>query len=269
MEFYLATGLYGQPPFYKEYKDYTGTLYPEKRAQKSVHCVLGSDYYYQMWGRPFIFTTEVYYKYLYDIIPYKVKDIQVQYLPQYESEGYAAGLDFRIYGEFVPGTESWFSLSLLQTREKIPGYSFTNSEGTAISPGYYRRPTDQTLTFSIFFQDYVPSFPDYKVYLLLNYGTGLPYSGPDRDRPDEVYMLNQYRRVDIGFSRIFKRKNHKSFGLKEVWISAEILNLLGAENMASYDWVKTVENEEGTQATYAVPNYLTGRRFNIKISTKL
>lgn len=270
VDFFLATGLYGQPPFYKEVKNYSGQLYPERRAQKSLHFVFGSDYYYNMWDRPFIFTTEVYYKHLYDIIPYRVKNIQVEYMPEYQSKGYAAGIDFRVYGEFVPGTESWFSLSFLRTQEKVTG--ILDSENVGAEPtttDYYRRPGDQTLTFSIFFQDYLPSNPDYKVHLLVNYGTGLPYSGPTPNKPGEVFLLNQYRRVDIGFSRIIKRQKNKKIGLNDIWITAEILNLLGAPNMASYDWVRTVENNVGVQDTYAVPNYLTGRRFNFKISTKL
>ncbi len=269
VEFYFASGLYGQPPFYKELKDYTGKLFPERRAQKSIHFVFGTDYYYTMWDRPFIFTTEVYYKHLYDIIPYKVNNIQVQYMPEFKAKGYATGIDLRVYGEFVPGTESWFSLSLLRTREEIPGYTFMNYEGVETERGVYRRPTDQTLTFSIFFQDYLPMNPDFKVHLLVNYGTGLPYSGPTPNRPGQVFVLNQYRRVDIGFSRIIKRKKEKKIGLNDIWLSFEILNLLDAQNMSSYDWVRTVENTEGVQDTYAVPNYLTGRRFNVKISTKL
>jgi hypothetical protein len=270
VEFMLATGLYGQPPLYKEVKKYSGDLFPERRAQKSLHFVFGTDYYYTMWDRPFIFTTEIYFKHLYDIIPYRVKNIQVEYMPEYEAKGFATGIDFRVYGEFVPGTESWFSLSLLRTREKVT--DMLDSENVGASPtttDYYRRPTDQTLTFSIFFQDYLPSNPDYKVHLLVNFGTGLPYSGPTSNKPGEVFLLNQYKRVDIGFSRIIKRQKNKKVGLNNIWITAEILNLLKAPNMASYDWVKTVENNVGVQDMYAVPNYLTGRRFNIKVSTKL
>lgn len=270
VDFFIATGLYGQPPFYREVKSYQGTLFPERRAQRSLHFVLGTDYYYEMWGRPFIFTTEVYYKHLFDIIPYRVKNIQVEYMPEYLAQGFATGVDFRVYGEFVPGTESWFSLSLLRTREKVVGTLDSENTGVEeVTTDFYRRPTDQTLTFSIFFQDYLPSNPDYKVHLLVNYGTGLPYSGPTPNKPGEVFLLNQYRRVDIGFSRIIKRQKNKKIGLNNIWITAEILNLLGAPNMASYDWVRTVENTDGVSNTYAVPNYLTGRRFNLKISTKL
>lgn len=269
VNFYFATGLYGQSPFYKELIDYKGLLYPEKRAQKSVHFVLGTDIHYNSGDRPFIFTTEIYYKYLYNIIPYKIDNIKVVYMPQYEARGYAAGIDLRLTGEFVPGVDSWFSLSLLKTMEDTYNDFFQLNSGEVVYPSYYRRPSDQRLAFSIFFQDYLPSNPDYKVHLLLNYGTGLPYSGPQKDRPSEVFLLNQYRRIDVGFSRLISRKKKKTIGFNDIWISFEILNLIDASNMSSYDWVRTVENNEGYRDYYAIPNYLTGRRFNLKITSKL
>lgn len=265
--FTLSSGLYGQPPFYKELKDYTGKLYKVK-PQKSIHIVAGADYHYKAWGRPFILTTEIYYKYLYDLIPYKVDNVQSIFMPEYNARGYAAGLDLRVYGEFVPGTESWFSISLLRTRENTYNDFYKTHSGKVIYPEYYRRPTDQTLNFSVFFQDYVPSFPDYKVFLMVNFGTGLPYSGPTPNRPSEIYERGQYRRVDIGFSRVIKRDKVKKVGLNNIWISFEILNLLGAENIGSYDYIRTVENNEGYSEDFAVPSMLTLRMFNFKISTK-
>jgi hypothetical protein len=269
ISFFIATGIYDQPPFYKELLNYDGVLYPNTKAQKSFQIVAGTDIHYKAWDRPFTFTTEIYYKDLYKLIPYKVEDIQIKYMPTLEAKGYAAGVDFRINGEFVPGTESWFSLSLMQTHEDTRNDVIVSKSGKVYYPGYYRRPTDQTITFSIFFQDYLPSNPDFKMHMLLNYGSGLPYSGPTQNRPSEVYTLGQYRRVDIGVSRIIKREKHKAVGLNDIWITFEVLNLLDAKNMPSYDWVKTVDNNEGFRTQYAVPNYLTGRRFNFKISTKL
>ncbi len=266
--FTLSTGLYGQPPFYKELKDYTGKIYPSVKSQKSLHFVAGADYHYKAWGRPFILTTEAYFKYLYDIIPYKVDNVQSVYMPIYNARGYAVGLDFRIYGEFVPGTESWFSVSLLRTRENTYNDFYTTLSGKVIYPEYYRRPTDQTLTFSIFFQDYLPMNPNYKVYLMVNYGTGLSYSGPTPNRPSETFSLGQYRRVDVGFSRIIKREKTKKIGLNDIWITCEILNLLDAQNNGSYEYIRTVENNEGYAEDHAVPNQLTRRTFNFKISTK-
>lgn len=269
VHFYLSTGLYSQPPFYKELTSYNGEFYPETKAQKSFQVVLGSDLHYRAWGRPFIFSTEIYYKNFYRLIPYKVENVQVHYMPWYRARGYAKGIDFRINGEFVPGVESWFSISLLQTREDTYNDSYQNINGEVVYPGYYRRPSDQTLTFSIFFQDYLPFNPHYKVHLLVNYGSGLPYSGPNQDQPSQYYMLSQYRRVDIGFSRNIKRTKNKKVGLNDIWITLEILNLLDARNMASYDWVRTVENNQGYQDSFAIPNFLTQRRVNLKISTRL
>lgn len=269
VNFYFATGIYSQPPLFKELTNYKGELFLDAKAQKSAHFVLGTDYHYQAWGRPFIFTSEVFYKNFYQLTPYKIENVQVKYLPEYRAKGYAAGLDLRVNGEFVPGVESWFSLSLLQTREDTYQDSYQLSDGIVIYPSYYRRPSDQFFTFSVFFQDYLPSNPNYKLHLLVNYGSGLPYSGPTPDRPSEYYMLSSYRRVDVGFSRNIKRQKQTQVGLHDIWIGIEILNLLDASNMASYDWVKTVENNEGRQDSFAVPNYLTGRRLNIKISSKL
>jgi hypothetical protein len=269
VQFYFATGVYSQPPFYKELKGYDGTLFTDTKAQKSYHFVLGNDYHYQAWGRPFILTTQIYYKHYSHLIPYRVEDIQVKYLPQYKARGYARGIDFRVNGEFVPDAESWFSVSFLQTQEDAFNDDYVNYLGKVVSPGYYRRPSDQRLTVSVFFQDYLPSNPDFKVHLLLNYGTGLPYSGPNPERPSENFELNQYRRVDLGFSRIIRREKKKTVGLNNIWISFEILNLFDAPNMVSYDWVRTVENNDGFQDSFAVPNYLTGRRYNFKISAKL
>lgn len=269
VDFYFASGLYGQPPFYKEIKDYKGQIFPDRKAQKSIHFVLGTDVHYTWWNRPFLLSTEIYYKYLYDLVPYKIENIELEYMPEYEARGYAKGVDFRINGEFVPGVESWFSLSFLKSMEDTYNDYYKKLNGEVIYPGYYRRPMDQRVTISVFFQDYLPSNPDYKLHLLVNYGTGLPYSGPDKNIPSQVYSLNQYRRVDVGFSRIIRRKKNKMVGLNDIWISAEVLNMIGAINMASYDWIRTVENNSGVQDFYSVPNYLTGRRFNLKISTKL
>ncbi|MBA7546181.1 hypothetical protein ES705_38564 [subsurface metagenome] len=155
----------------------------------------------------------------------------------YNAKGYAAGIDFRVYGEFVPGSESWFSLSFLSTKEDIYNDYIINRDRKVAYPGYYRRPTDQWMNFSIFFQDYLPSNPNYKVHIMLIYGSGLPYSGPLYSRPSDVFHLGAYRRIDIGFSRSIIRNTEKNFGIKSIWISVEILNLLDTQNVVSYDWV--------------------------------
>ncbi len=247
-------------------RDPQGNLHPEVKAQRALEITAGMDYKFMSWGRPFIFTSELYYKYLTHLIPYKLVDVKQQYLPEYKAKGYATGIDFKIYGEFVEGTESWFSLSFLSTKEDIYNDYIVNPDNTITYPGYYPRPTDQIVSFSLFFQDYLPSNPDYKVHLTIIYGSGLPYSGPSYSRPSETYSLGPYKRVDLGFSRVIIQKYKKSAGIKSIWITAEILNLLNAQNKASYDWVRTVENNGGTDLTFAVPNYLTYRSFNAKIT---
>jgi hypothetical protein len=266
---HIASGMYHQPPFYKELRDRQGNLYPDKKAQRAWHLVSGIDYNFQAWHRPFVFTSELYYKQMTRVIPYKLDDVRLQYLPMYNAKAYAAGVDFRVYGEFVSGNESWFSLSLLRTREDIQNDFIIHSDNTVEYPGYYRRPTDQWLNFSLFFQDYLPSNPNYKVHLMVNYGSGLSYSGPIDSRPSDIYRLDPYRRIDIGFSRLIVRNSQNRMGIKSIWISAEILNLLDAKNKVSLDWVRTVESEFGINAYFSVPNYLTGRIFNAKLTVDL
>jgi hypothetical protein len=266
LNFHFAAGLYYQPPFYKELKDPAGIIYPDTKSQRALHLVGGYDYKFQAWRRPFIFSSEIYYKHLTQLIPYKLDDVRLNYLPGEQAKGYAAGIDFKVYGEFVPGLESWFSLSLLSTKEDIYNDYYAQLNGKVIYPGYYDRPTQQWVSFSVFFQDYLPSNPDYKVHLLLIYGSGLPYGGPLASRPSQTYPLGPYRRIDIGFSRVIVRNTQKKMGVESIWLSAEILNLLGAQNKVSYDWMRTVESDLGVNLYFAVPNYLTGRIFNAKIS---
>ena len=263
---HLASGLYHQPPFYKELRDRQGSLYPDRKAQRAWHLVGGVDYNFQAWSRPFVFTGEIYYKQMTRVIPYKLDDVRLQYLPMYDAKAYAMGVDLRVYGEFVAGEESWFSLSLLRTREDIYNDYIIHPDRTVEYPGYYRRPTDQWLNFSFFFQDYLPSNPNYKVHVLVNYGSGLSYSGPNDQRPSDVYLLDAYRRVDIGFSRLILRNKQDGLGIRSIWISAEILNLLDARNKVSLDWVRTVESELGVNVYFSVPNYLTGRMYNLKLT---
>jgi hypothetical protein len=266
ISWHLSSGIYHQPPFYKELRDETGQLYPGKKAQQAFHLVAGNDINLILWKRAFVFTSEMFYKSLTNVIPYKLDDVRLQYLPMYDAKAYAAGIDIRLYGEFVPGTESWFSLSLLRTREDLKGDFLVDSKGKVTYPGYYSRPTDQLLNFSILFQDYLPMNPNYKVHLMLIYGTGLTYSGPLYSRPSDIYELGPYRRVDVGFSRLITGNKQKKIGIKSIWIGGEILNLLGAENRVSLDWVRTVESDMGVDAYFAIPNKLTGRLFNLKVT---
>lgn len=266
LSYHLSAGIYYQPAFYKEFKDPAGVLHRDTRSQQAVHFVAGTDYKFRAWRRPFILSSEIYYKHLLRLIPYKLDDVRLLYFPEEKARGYAAGADFKLYGEFVPGMESWFSLSFLSTKEDIYNDFYKRVNGEVVYPGYYDRPTQQWVSLSIFFQDYLPSNPDFKVHLLLIYGSGLSYGGPLNDRLSQTYALGPYRRVDLGFSRVIVRNTQNKFGIKSIWLSAEILNLLGSNNKVSYDWMRTVENDLGLNLYFAVPNYLTGRIFNAKVS---
>lgn len=267
LTWHISSGIYYQPPFYKELRDKYGIIYKSKKAQRSFQFVVGADYNFIAWDRPFVFTSEAYYKLLDRVIIYKLDDVKLQYMPEIDkTKGYAAGIDFKVYGEFVPGTESWFSLSFLTTKEDIYNDKIVYTDNTIKYPGYYRRPTDQFVNFSMFFQDYLPSNPNVKVHLMVIYGSGLPYSGPDGTNPSVTYKLGAYRRIDIGISRsLVRRENSKSL-IKSAWISAEVMNILNIKNKVSYDWVRTIESQSNVDAYFAVPNYLTGRTLNFKLS---
>jgi hypothetical protein len=274
MLFRFASGLYYQPPFYKEMKNAEGVVNQDIKSQKSMHFVLGNDYTFSAWNRPFKLTTDIYYKILRDLIPYKIDNVHLEYSAENMAKGYAYGIDFKINGEFVQGIESWASLSLMQTKEDIKGDSFINSEGETIYPGYYSRPTDQLVNFSMYFQDYLPMNPSYRMNLSLHYGSRLPFSSPEKDRYDQVYRMKPYKRVDLGFSKVIikKEKEFKTGSFlnvfEDMWISFEIFNLLDINNTISYMWVKTVNNQAGNASQYAVPNYLTSRRYNLKLTIK-
>jgi hypothetical protein len=273
VSFHLAAGLYYQPPFYRELIDPEGILYRDIQAQESIHFVLGSDYHFNAWDRPFKLSAELYYKYLAHLIPYKTEDVAIQYLPQFHARGYAVGIEFKINGEFVKDAESWATLSIMETREDVYKDYEVKSDGTVEYKGYYDRPTDQLINFGLFFQDYFPNNPDYKVHVTMYYGSRLPFGSPDYSRPWENFLMQSYRRIDIGLSKSLIRKqgynpDKPSFFLKDAWINAEIFNLFGFRNQASYQWVRAVNNQEGLPNTFAVRNYLTGRLFNLRISAR-
>ncbi len=267
VSFHLSGGFYYQPPFYKELRFTDGTLNANIKSQRSIHFVLGSEYRFQSWERPFRFTSELYYKLLSNLIPYKVDNVRIRYSGVNMAKGYAYGLDLKINGELVSGAESWASLSIMRTRESI--------RTDSISTGYYPRPTDQLLTFGVFFQDYLPGNPTFRVHLSGHYSTGLPVSMPKTDRYDLISRMPSYKRIDIGFSKVFKDDVGKGGTqlngvkwLKGLWLSVEIFNLLNIDNTISYLWVQTVDNQENQSGTYAVPNYLTSRRLNVKLTAK-
>jgi hypothetical protein len=251
--FRLAAGYYSQPPTFRELTDLEGNLVLDLKAQNSIQVVGGSDLYFKAWSRPFKFVAEAYYKYLSDIIPYSIDNMKIRYYGTNDAYGYAAGIDFRINGEFVKGVESWASLSLMKTMENIDGE-------------WIPRPTDQRLNLSIFFQDYIPHYPTWRMNLTLFYGTGIPFGPPDSPRSEQTLRIPPYRRVDIGLSKqIIGDKTHFSDknplrAIHSMWISLEVFNLLQISNTVSYIWVTDINNVQ-----YAVPNYLTPRQFNLKL----
>ncbi|MBC8510451.1 MAG: carboxypeptidase-like regulatory domain-containing protein [Cryomorphaceae bacterium] len=263
--FRAASGIYYQSPFYKELRTPEGTLNSNIKAQKSTHYVLAADYLFYKWGRPFKWITEVYYKDLENLIPYKVDNVRIQYLANDLSNGYATGIDIKVNGEFVPGVESWASLSVMKTAEDIVGDTKIDANGNTVEAGYIPRPTDQRVNFSMFFQDYIPGKPKYKMHLNLIYGTGLPFGPPNGEKYQDILRIPNYRRVDIGFSAVLKSADKKSKlkwlnTFNSIWVSAEVFNLLDINNTVSYLWVADVSGRE-----YAVPNYLTARQLNAKL----
>lgn len=254
----FSIGSYNQSPFYRELRDKKGNLFTQIKSQKSIHFVVTADYNFSSWGRPFKFVTALYYKSLKDIIPYEIDNLRIRYLPEQSAKGYTTGIDFRVNGEFVPGVESWASFSLMKSEEDIFGDGH----------GFIPRPTDQRLSFSLFFQDYLPKSPSYKTNLRLHYSSGLPVGAINSERYEQTIRIPAYRRVDIGFTKIIKQGNQGSKwryfeNFDSVWLSAEIFNLLGIRNTVSYLWVTDV-----VQNQYAVPNYLTSRLLNLKLQMK-
>jgi hypothetical protein len=272
LQLHAAWGIYSQMPFFKELKNRKAELVPNVRAQKSIHYVAGLDYPFTWGDRPFKFSTELWYKSLTHLIPYKVVNLDLQYFPEQEAKGYATGLEMKIFGEPIPGATSWASVTIMKTEEDILGDSYlkpatSGSPASMIYPGYLPRPTDQRFNFSLFFQDYLPKNPTVKMNLTLLYGSGLPFGPPRGERYLDNFRMPSYKRVDLGFSKLLvgspgsKRANFFFKTLKEAWLSLEIFNLFDLDNTISYYWVSDFENQ-----MHAVPNYLTGRRINAKFS---
>jgi len=251
--FRFAAGIYRQPPLYRELRDQQGTLNLNVKAQSALHLIAGMQETFKMWGRDFVLNSELYYKNLWDIVAYDVDNVRLRYYANNNTRAYATGADFRLSGEFIKGAESWFSLGILQTKEDL-GFDQT---------GYVRRPTDQRVTLAIFFQDHLPGNPSWRVYLNAIYGTGLPFGPPRNINFRSAFGAPAYRRVDIGFSKVIVF-NRTGSGLGKygdsIWIGAEVLNLIGARNVMSYNWVTDVSNRQ-----YAVPNALSARFLNLRV----
>jgi hypothetical protein len=256
----FATGLYHQPPFYREFRNIEGGLNPDIEAQLAVHFVLGLDYQFTMWNRPFKLVTEAYYKSMSNLIPYEIDNVRIRYSAENEATGFAAGIDLRINGEFVKNTESWASLSLFRVMEDIEG------DGA----GYIPRPTDTRFNFAIFFQDYLPGDPSFRVSLNLFVTGGFPFGAPQTPRKEQVFRAPPYRRLDIGFIKVLKEEGvEKKWkflnNFRSLWIGLEVFNLLQSRNTVSYIWVRDIS----ASRQYAVPNFLTARLINLKLTLKI
>ncbi len=266
-QFSVRTGLYYQPAFYREMRYPDGTLNPDIRSQRSAQVVIGSEYHFKMWRRPFKFTAEAYYKHLDRLITYNVNNVQIIYNGENNAKGFATGLDLRISGEFVRGLESWLSVSLMKTMEDVIGDYRTDPEGNRQEVGYIRRPTDQLLSFNLFFQDHIPSFPQFRVHLNFVFASGLPFGPPKAEPAMRVFTSPWYRRVDLGFSFMLleqsrDRMKHKSTflrSIKNAGFYVEVFNLLGIYNVSSYMWVTDIYNNQRP-----IPTYLTGRLINVR-----
>ena len=257
----LAGGIYYQAPFYKEYRmealDSIGNPYIELnkdiKSQRSIQVILGGDYTFRLMDRPFKFTTEVYYKNLSNLIPYEVDNLKVVYSGHNESKGFITGIDMKLFGQFVEGTDSWLSISLMKTSEDLNGVKVP-------------RPTDQRYSLAFFFTDYFPSVPRLKFSLKALLSDGLPTTSPRMTRDKGYFRQPAYKRLDAGLSFMLVGPEHKpSSGLlshfKDIWLGLDVFNLLDISNVSSYYWVTDVN-----EIQYAVPNYLTRRQFNVRLS---
>ncbi len=284
--FRLATGMYYQPPFYREFRTFDGQLNLDVQSQKSAHIVVGSDVYFNMWNRevPFKMTAEAYYKYLWDVNPYEIENVRTRYYATNDARAYAYGADINIHGQFVEGIESFFKVGILSTREDILndyymeyyneagekiifGYSEDQNvvDSARIEPGFVPRPTDQWVNFGALIQDRMPKYESFSAQVGIQFGSPLPYGPPDFKRYKDTLRLRSYFRVDMGMSYdfLYKKREHSTFWSKhfdDAILSFEIFNLLGVNNVLSKQWVQDVNGRY-----YSIPNYLTQRRFNLKL----
>ena len=252
----FATGLYYQAPFFKELRDTStvagvtrATLNRKIKSQRSIHFIAGMDYRFNMNNRPFKLTAELYYKLLGNVVPYSINNVKVVYYGSNEASGHAAGLDLKLFGEFVPGTDSWVTLSVMDTKMKLNGVKVP-------------MPTDQRYALNLFFTDYFPGTTRWKMSLKLAYADGLPFSAPHRELETNTFRAAAYKRADIGMSyRVLNNEHRERKSIfRNIWLSLDCLNLLGINNVNSYYWVTDVTNQQ-----YAVPNYLTGRQINARL----
>ena len=283
--FKASAGIYQQPPFYRELRDYNGNLNTNIKAQKSLQFVTGFDYNFKgAGGRMMKLTTEAYYKSMWDIVPYDIDNVKIRYLGSNNTKAYAAGLEMRLFGELLKDAESWISIGLMKTMENISDdhyFNYYNAQGEQITQstidktvadsvrkdiGFIRRPSDRFLTVGIFLQDYLSTNKNFKIHLNLLYGSNMTYSIPQSAKFRNALIIDPYIRLDIGFSALLisdtkPRRSHDPFkGLKSAWLSLEILNIIDRQNTISYQLIKDFSN-----TTYAIPNRLTPRLINLKL----
>lgn len=275
ISFRLSAGTYYQTAFFKELMFTDGTINYNTRAQRSYQVVAGTDLLFTAWDRPFRFTSEAYYKYMNRLIPYQIDNVRIRYLPEQNAVGYATGIDMKINGEFVSGLQSWASLSIMSTQENIYNddhWGLFVKDGEIytkwVKQGFIPRPTDQRVNFSLFFQDYLPGNPTWKMQLTGFYGSRLPTGPPNSKRYQDTFRMPAYRRIDLGFSKVIIGASHTvDHGffqyINDMWVSLEVFNLLNINNTISYFWVSSIYGDQ-----FAVPNYLTGRRVNLKLTVK-
>jgi len=258
----MNVGYYFQPAYYREMRNLQGALNVNINPQKSIHFTAGIEYYFKVWGREFKYTGDLYYKHLENIIPYAIDNVRIRYFAINNGRGYAAGYDNRIYGEFIKNLESWFNLSLLTTKEK-----FTYEEGGIVkTTAWQRRPTDARVVSSLFFQDDLPSNKTYRMSMMYTFVTGLPFYFLESNRYEQTgNRIPAYQRVDIGFQKLLimpgMETKHKLFkNIETAFVSIDVFNLLANNNIISYNIFKDFANNY-----YGVPNYLTGRRLNVRL----
>ena len=281
MVYRLSGGVYNQTPFYREIRNRDGSLFKDAKAQQSYQVVAGNDFKFHAWNRPFILTTEAYFKWFSHVIPYDIDNVRIRYYADQSARAYATGIDFKVNGEFVKGIDSWASLSFMQTKEDIRGdYYLVDADGKrlpfynhsdaqvadTIALGWHCRPSHQLVNFSLFFQDYIPGFPTWRVNMTLTFGMGLPCNSDNSDFYEPSGRYPAYRRVDIGFSKqliseasSFSKRNPLRY-IRNMYVSVDVFNLLNIPNTISYTWVKYIDN-----MYYGVNNYLTPRYVNVKL----
>jgi len=277
----LSGGVYNQTPFYREIRNRDGSLFKDAEAQQSYQIVAGNDFKFRAFNRPFILTSEAYFKWFTHVIPYDIDNVRIRYYADQSARAYATGLDFKVNGEFVKGIDSWASLSIMQTKEDIrsdyllvgvngdtlPFYNHIDADvADTVALGWHYRPSNQLINFSLFFQDYIPNAPTWRVNMTLTFGMGLPINDNNSDFYSTSSRYPAYRRVDIGFSKqliseasSFSKGNPLRY-VRNMFVSVDVFNLLDIPNVISYNWVKYIDNRY-----YGAPNYLTPRYVNVKL----